>query len=308
MEKNQFLIGAFSHKTGVSKRMLRHYDKLDLLSPANIDEDTGYRFYKQEQILIVKKIQHLQDFGFTLKTIKELINTPIDYHNFLSLLKDQEAVLRNDTDEMVHHLLKLKSFINYVESNPTQINEIPLNEFELKRSIAMDKQDLKDEIRRLPRSDVFYEKIEELCGIKRNTKAAFITFDIDNFICVNDQFGYDVGDQVIAAFYQQIKSKFTTILAMDTDNLFTRVGGDEFALFILNPDVSLLEKTVNSTLEAIRAFDYGSIGCQKDMTSSCGVAFGSTSNHHRDLRHQSTKALLEAKRKGRDQFASIQTQ
>ena len=44
-----FTIGEFSKLSRVSARMLRHYDRIGLLSPANVGEENGYRYYEASQ-------------------------------------------------------------------------------------------------------------------------------------------------------------------------------------------------------------------------------------------------------------------
>ena len=43
-------IGEFSKICQVSVKTLRHYDKIGLLAPAEVDRFTGYRYYRVEQI------------------------------------------------------------------------------------------------------------------------------------------------------------------------------------------------------------------------------------------------------------------
>ena len=45
-----FRIGEFSRLTQVSIRMLRYYDEVGLLTPAEVDQWTGHRSYSVEQI------------------------------------------------------------------------------------------------------------------------------------------------------------------------------------------------------------------------------------------------------------------
>ncbi len=45
-------IGEFSKLSRVSIRMLRHYDDIGLLKPAEIDNFTGYRYYREEQLSV----------------------------------------------------------------------------------------------------------------------------------------------------------------------------------------------------------------------------------------------------------------
>lgn len=68
-----FRIGDFSRLAQVSIRMLRHYDKLDLLKPVSIDPDSSYRYYEAKQLHDVKQIQLLQSMGFELKEIKIIL-------------------------------------------------------------------------------------------------------------------------------------------------------------------------------------------------------------------------------------------
>lgn len=44
-----YAIGAFAQLGGVSVRMLRHYDHIGLLVPAEVDPNTGRRLYHGDQ-------------------------------------------------------------------------------------------------------------------------------------------------------------------------------------------------------------------------------------------------------------------
>ncbi|TCW58206.1 MerR-like DNA binding protein [Bacillus thuringiensis] len=43
-----FKIGDFSKLSSLSIRMLRHYDKVELLQPVKVDEQSGYRYYSAD--------------------------------------------------------------------------------------------------------------------------------------------------------------------------------------------------------------------------------------------------------------------
>jgi DNA-binding transcriptional MerR regulator len=68
-----FKIGEFSKLTQVSIRMLRYYDEVGLLKPADIDKFTGYRYYSVEQIPLLHKIIFLRDTGFQVAEISAVI-------------------------------------------------------------------------------------------------------------------------------------------------------------------------------------------------------------------------------------------
>lgn len=65
-------ISEFSRLGRISPRMLRHYDALELLCPDQVGEN-GYRYYRQEQLSRLLKIQRLQKYGFHLSEVKELL-------------------------------------------------------------------------------------------------------------------------------------------------------------------------------------------------------------------------------------------
>lgn len=74
MEKIKIKIGEFSRLNRVSVKTLRHYEKIGLLSPAETDEWTGYRYYYAEQFQRMSIISYLKRLGFSLEEIRSLFN------------------------------------------------------------------------------------------------------------------------------------------------------------------------------------------------------------------------------------------
>lgn len=58
----------------VSKKALRHYDKLGILSPSTID-DNGYWYYNDTDLNKLQLVRNLQVLGFSLKEIKLNLET-----------------------------------------------------------------------------------------------------------------------------------------------------------------------------------------------------------------------------------------
>ena len=65
-------IGEFSRLSRVTPRMLRHYDSLGLLRPELVGEN-GYRYYRQEQLSDLVRLQWLKSYGFSLGEIGPLL-------------------------------------------------------------------------------------------------------------------------------------------------------------------------------------------------------------------------------------------
>ena len=49
-------IGAFAERTRLSPKALRLYDRLGLLPPARTDPETGYRYYRRDQVEIAQLV------------------------------------------------------------------------------------------------------------------------------------------------------------------------------------------------------------------------------------------------------------
>jgi DNA-binding transcriptional MerR regulator len=66
-------IGRFSRLTGLSPKALRLYDGLGLLCPAEVDPDTGYRYYEQSQVDRGLAIRELRALDVPLAEIGPLL-------------------------------------------------------------------------------------------------------------------------------------------------------------------------------------------------------------------------------------------
>ena len=66
-------IGELSKEAGVKVRTIRFYERRKLLKPA-VRNSSGYRSFVPQDVKVVKGIKQLQELGFTLKEIKELID------------------------------------------------------------------------------------------------------------------------------------------------------------------------------------------------------------------------------------------
>ena len=93
-------IGEFSKLSRVSVRMLRHYDEIGLLKPAEIDRFTDYRYYREDQLPIAGRIAALKDMGFSLADIVRILEA---YDNrekldqFFSARQEELEALSRDT-------------------------------------------------------------------------------------------------------------------------------------------------------------------------------------------------------------------
>lgn len=71
--KGMLTIGQMSKACGVTVKTLHYYDKIGLLTAQEVDPDTGYRYYCDDQIGRMLLIDRLKRYGFSLAEIQELL-------------------------------------------------------------------------------------------------------------------------------------------------------------------------------------------------------------------------------------------
>jgi DNA-binding transcriptional MerR regulator len=66
-------IGRFARISGLSVHTLRHYDDIDLLTPVDVDPDTGYRRYRRDQVRSARLIQALRWIDLPLDQVRPVM-------------------------------------------------------------------------------------------------------------------------------------------------------------------------------------------------------------------------------------------
>ncbi|MEU2540205.1 MerR family transcriptional regulator [Streptomyces iakyrus] len=66
-------IGAFAARARLSAKALRLYDRLGLLTPARVDEATGYRYYRAGQVEQARLVAMLRQLDMPLTRIAEVV-------------------------------------------------------------------------------------------------------------------------------------------------------------------------------------------------------------------------------------------
>ncbi|RAN94702.1 putative HTH-type transcriptional regulat or [Micromonospora saelicesensis] len=69
------LIGEVARRSGVSARMLRHYDALGLIRPTG-RTGSGYREYTSEDIRLIFHVESLRSLGLSLRDVRRALDDP----------------------------------------------------------------------------------------------------------------------------------------------------------------------------------------------------------------------------------------
>ena len=65
-------IGQAAERSGVSAKMVRHYESLGLL-PSVVRTDSGYRQYEEKEVHTLRFIRRARDLGFSMAEIGQLL-------------------------------------------------------------------------------------------------------------------------------------------------------------------------------------------------------------------------------------------
>lgn len=111
-----FKIGDFSRLTLVTVKALRHYDRLGLLKPAEVDPATGYRFYTSAQLPQLNRILALKELGFSLDQIGHLFQADLSPEQFQQMLRRKEEEVRDQIATEESRLARLRVILQQLES------------------------------------------------------------------------------------------------------------------------------------------------------------------------------------------------
>lgn len=104
-----FKIGTFSKLSNITVKMLRHYDEIGLLKPNQVDTTNDYRYYCAEQLRIASQINNYKSLGFSLKSIKILLEDEDDMTSVLTHLKLRKIEIEEEQSMLNQQLEKIQA-------------------------------------------------------------------------------------------------------------------------------------------------------------------------------------------------------
>ena len=98
-------IGIAAQRSGVSAKMVRHYESLGLL-PVVSRTDSGYRQYSDADIHTLQFIKRSRDLGFSMAEISELVGL---WHNRRRASASVQRIARKHADELAQRIEQLQA-------------------------------------------------------------------------------------------------------------------------------------------------------------------------------------------------------
>ena len=116
-------IGDFARHGRVSVRMLRHYDAIGLLRPAQVDKHSGYRFYRAAQLSRLNRIVALKDLGFTLQQVQVILDGDVSAEELRGMLRLRRAELESALAAAASGLAQVEARLRLIENEDSMPQE-----------------------------------------------------------------------------------------------------------------------------------------------------------------------------------------
>lgn len=146
----------------------------------------------------------------------------------------------------------------------------------------------------------FHEELERLLAdaARRQIGVGLLSFDLDGFKPINDRFGHQAGDEVLVSLAEGLRR------IVRRNELFFRVGGDEFAVLVPDATADALAELAVRLLEGVAGLRFQFNGEEAGVTASIGAAC--YPQHGKDvetLMAAADRAMYQAKAGGRNRWS-----
>ncbi len=155
----------------------------------------------------------------------------------------------------------------------------------------------KDSLTGLLNRFAFQREIKRVVSNSKRTNAKFalLFLDLDHFKEVNDTYGHDIGDKLL----QEVTNRILPNIRIE--DVFARIGGDEFVLILTNIKNDTLEELIEKAISLFRE-PWIVENIKLKVTTSIGVAiFPDHADNEIELMKKADIAMYKSKELGRNQ-------
>jgi diguanylate cyclase (GGDEF)-like protein len=166
--------------------------------------------------------------------------------------------------------------------------------------LILEKQALTDQLTGLPNRRAAEQRLRnELAQTRRRQHGFTLALcDLDHFKLINDRYGHEVGDEVlagVAAFFQSL---------LREEDWVARWGGEEFLFFLRTEEPGDGVKIVDRLREQLKGSSLPTRAGPLNVSLSAGVATPGEKEELNSILAEADSCLYEAKRTGRDRVLS----
>ncbi|MGM0640278.1 MAG: diguanylate cyclase domain-containing protein [Thermotogota bacterium] len=180
--------------------------------------------------------------------------------------------------------------VSHIVGSSNDITERKKLEKELQKQANYDK------LTELPNRRLFFERLERVVSESErdNNQFAILFLDLDGFKDINDNYGHEVGDEVLKVVGRRLSE-----IIRDSDTI-ARMGGDEFTMIIRNienkKDLIYLVNRVHEKIKQV--IQIGNIEC--NVNSSIGVSiYPENGKNSEELLNNADSSMYDIKKNGK---------
>jgi diguanylate cyclase (GGDEF)-like protein/PAS domain S-box-containing protein len=196
----------------------------------------------------------------------------------------------------------LEHVVNNLLDDPA-VRGVVVNSWDVTQRNAMEEQlsyqAFHDPLTGLPNRALFMDRLQHALtrANRRGNKVAVLFTDLDNFKVINDSLGHEVGDQLLVAVAERLKT------CLRPEDTAARLGGDEFTILV--EDIAgvgegvQIAKRIAEILQPPFALEDQEVFA----TVSTGIALNSPAQEHSaDLLRHADLAMYRAKHRGKARY------
>ena len=227
---------------------------------------------------------------FHLKKIEEGAN----WLDEINLLEDSQRVvlIKNETKELAFSVSINQYDIDTMIVNFTDISET------FNQKMILEKKILHDKLTNAYNREFFDQNYKKFISeySSSNSKLAIAMLDIDHFKLVNDNYGHDIGDQVLIQFVDTLNKNSRK------NDILVRWGGEEFIMILKIDEVSNLQKILESLRKSIESCVFNTVG---HKTCSIGGTIYLENEDILKTIKRADEAVYKAKELGRNKVVIV---
>ena len=250
------------------------------------------------------------------RTMDALMSVISSTDQLNSDVADHNTALQNAESEI--HQVGQNETANVQESLVQNVREIVAANRKMEHDLVVSKYQLEvpaqelDRTRKEARTDSLCkvanrkavdETLEFMISRFQSRKISFglMLIDIDHFKRINDTFGHESGDSVLASVGKALKE------CVRPSDFVGRLGGDEFVLMIDGLEEAQAESVGKRIRSAIELFNFsvGREGQSTVVTLSMGLTVIETHDDAKTLYRRADQALYRAKELGRNRIHTL---
>lgn len=279
-----------------------------------VDEDACYTIYERyvknsaHEDAIRKISDHVHRAMTEVSALfSHMQDSTNEYSDTLQGVGDKisQAASADDIGEVVANLLRdTKIMVEHNNTLEEQLNNSSSQVAELRKNLdTVRKEAMTDGLTGLANRKSFDKTLRNaiLAATDENEPLSLLMLDIDHFKSFNDNFGHQIGDQVLRLVARTLTD------GIKGRDYAARYGGEEFAIILPDTPASAAVAVANSlrrSVESKEVINRSSNESLGKITMSIGVAEFEKGELMTDLIERADAALYTAKHNGRNQVAA----